>query len=399
MRILIIYIQYQQRKTIQESIECFGKYQHKYEVFYYNYESKIPILWLLKKFHFDIVIFHNTFLNLLWDRKKREIVLKQFNGLWKDSARGALFQDEYVYCNANCEFINSMDIDVVFSVFDKSVWPMLFPVKLIGKRKIVRVLTGYVDEETLKYISQMESEKRTIDIGYRANQTNYSLGRQGILKSEITEVFNKRLKNEPDIIGDIQNTIGTRNLFQGWEWYKFLKRCRTMVGCMGGSSIYDPEGKLYEQLLPYKYQKYTSGLYQRLEKGFINKYKCGLDITALSPRCFECAMTKTCQLLVEGSYNGIMRPGVHYIEVKRDFSNLDEVFEKVRDKEFCEKIADNAYEDLIASGKYTYRRFVRNIIRVMEPYERKGKKHKFTKVLRIFILLNNKLVVLKGKLV
>ena len=80
-----------------------------------------------------------------------------------------------------------------------------------------------------------------------------------------------------------------------------------------------------------------------------------MKLFAISPRHFECAMTKTCQVLVEGDYQGVLEPGRHYIELKRDYSNLDEVIEKIQDRELCEQIAERAYEEVVASGKYTYR--------------------------------------------
>jgi hypothetical protein len=78
-------------------------------------------------------------------------------------------------------------------------------------------------------------------------------------------------------------------------------------------------------------------------------------------------MARTTQVLVTGHYMGALRPGVHYIEVKRDWSNLEEVFEQVRDRRLCEELAENAHRDLVRSGRHSYREFVRQ---VLEPVER-----------------------------
>lgn len=369
MRILIIYIQSMNRKTITDSIKCFQKYQKKYETYFYFYNPKVNILPIVKRLHFDIVIFHNTFPNLLWDKEKREDVFRNFNGLWENSARAVFFQDEYAFCNANIEFINRMNIDVIFTLAKMETAKIFYPEKRIGKRKIVRVLTGYVDDATLKSVLAMGEVKRDIDIGYRANRTNYSLGQLGALKSLITEKFQTQKREFPELTFDVKNTYGKKNLFQGMEWYEFLKRCRTMVGCLGGSSILDEDGVLYAEFLRYKYQMFSQKTFEKLQT-ILDQYE-KLDYAVISPRCLECAMTRTCQLLIEGDYE-IMKPGVHYIEIKDDFSNLHEVIEKVKDENYCKEMAKRAFEDLIQSRRYTYRKYVRFVIKTMEPFIRKS---------------------------
>jgi len=51
-----------------------------------------------------------------------------------------------------------------------------------------------------------------------------------------------------------------------------------------------------------------------------------------------------------------MQPMVHYIPLKKDFSNFDEVIALL---EIRKRIRERAYEDLIASGKYSYAGFIR----------------------------------------
>jgi hypothetical protein len=65
---------------------------------------------------------------------------------------------------------------------------------------------------------------------------------------------------------------------------------------------------------------------------------------------------------VEGDYAGIFKPGIHYIEIKKDWSNLPEVMDRIRDVELCENIAENVFRDIVLSGCYTYRNFVKFVI-------------------------------------
>ena len=66
--------------------------------------------------------------------------------------------------------------------------------------------------------------------------------------------------------------------------------------------------------------------------------------------------------MVEGDYNGILVADEHYIELKRDFSNIAQVMERIVKDEDRDRITKKAYEDIVASGKYTYERFVEFIL-------------------------------------
>lgn len=72
-------------------------------------------------------------------------------------------------------------------------------------------------------------------------------------------------------------------------------------------------------------------------------------------------MTRTCQVLLEGAYNGIFEPWRHYIPVKRDYSNVDEVLRALQDDKLVDRIAEQAYQDIVASGRWSYQRLVADL--------------------------------------
>jgi hypothetical protein len=55
-----------------------------------------------------------------------------------------------------------------------------------------------------------------------------------------------------------------------------------------------------------------------------------------------------------------MKPMVHYIPLKKDFSNFGEVIEIFKNSALRKEMTENAFKDLIASRLYTYETFVRN---------------------------------------
>lgn len=85
----------------------------------------------------------------------------------------------------------------------------------------------------------------------------------------------------------------------------------------------------------------------------------------ISPRVFETIAMHTGLVLFEGNYSGVIHPGKHYIALKKDFSNVDEVLALVNDLDYLQKMTTRAYEDVILSGKYSYRTFIGRLDNVL----------------------------------
>ena len=65
--------------------------------------------------------------------------------------------------------------------------------------------------------------------------------------------------------------------------------------------------------------------------------------------------TKTCQLLVAGAYNGVLRAREHYIEVQPDLANIDDAIELFNDDAERSAIVDRAYESVLSAHTYAHR--------------------------------------------
>src|SRR5207253_10687300 len=69
--------------------------------------------------------------------------------------------------------------------------------------------------------------------------------------------------------------------------------------------------------------------------------------------------------------SGVVQPYEHYLPLEKDFSNFDEVSNALRDIDRLEDLTERAYSDLIASGRYSYRSFIRS----EEPSELQSRGH------------------------
>lgn len=353
------------RITTHDHLYCFERYLN-HNIYYLNLEDQsFPVL--EGGGDFDLIIFHDLFFCGRWGGPPLFNKFREKCAVLKDhpAVKIAVPQDEFISADLLCEFINEFDVRVVFSVTPESEWPKVYRDIDRDRVKLYCVLTGYLDDNTLGRISALAQEApsdRPIDIGYRAGGRNWRqaswLGRHGILKIEIADRFNAAAP-----LHHVSTDISTRSedTFIGEDWYHFLLRQKYTIGLEGGASILDWDGTLRVKTLEYVERNPEASL-EQIERECFPGLDGTLALFALSPRHLEACATRSCQILIEGEFNGVLEPWRHYIPLKRDFSDLDEVLEIVRRDELREKIVEQAYQDVVASGRYTYRAFARFVI-------------------------------------
>lgn len=75
----------------------------------------------------------------------------------------------------------------------------------------------------------------------------------------------------------------------------------------------------------------------------------------ISSRHFDAIGTGTCQILLQGRYNDMLRPREHYLELARDYGNLDEVLDAFEDPAVRAAIATAARDHVMAHHTYQHR--------------------------------------------
>jgi hypothetical protein len=300
---------------------------------------------------------------MLWDRVNPPLFARHLRRLsflhGTGGTRVALPQDEHLCARALVDMIHALGIDHVFSVAPETEWDKLYAGVDRSRVSFSRVLTGYLSPETLARTEAAVSgsRERPIAIGYRAARVSVSLGRHGLLKAEVAE----RVRTAAIARGlPVDIAIGPAATIRGDAWYRFLASCRYTIGVEGGASVLDEDGSL--QMATARFlAEHPQASFEDIERACFPTFDGGLRYFAISPRHLEACATRTAQVLIEGEYNGILQPGVHYIELRRDFSNLTSVIDQVADDRGRERITDAAYRDVVASGAYTYARFVHDL--------------------------------------
>jgi hypothetical protein len=349
------------RSSIRDMIYCFRHHPNCNAFFYFTEQGPFPSY--LKKVDFDLVVFTDTFAGERWKGKEQveKYVYRPLEYLRNLNTVKVIHpQDEWIYTNLLNEMISHFNITHVFSCAPQNEWKKIYDKIDHAKIKFSHVLTGYLEDHTLTKIEKITQEtQKKIDIGYRAVKAPPWLGRHGYLKTQIADAFNSKAPAhgfKTDISTEEKDTIS------GDNWFSFLASCKYFIGVEGGSTIIDRDGDIWKKGNEFVELNPKAG-FEEFEKACFPGMDGNLGLIALSPRHLEACATKTCQVLIEGKYNNILKPGIHYIEVKKDFSNLDEVFSKMKDEGLRKKIVEKAYEDIVKSGKYSYRGYTGHIIK------------------------------------
>ena len=71
-------------------------------------------------------------------------------------------------------------------------------------------------------------------------------------------------------------------------------------------------------------------------------------------------------VLFEGEYSKVLEPGRHFIILKKDFSNFEEIVKKIKDHAFLQQMADRTYQEVALNPRWSYREFIRIIDQVID---------------------------------
>jgi hypothetical protein len=275
--------------------------------------------------------------------------LKSFRGI-----KVLAVQDEYDDTNKLKAAVREIGYHLMLTNVPQSMLDRIYPQHLFPHTEFVSVLTGYVPEQlAIPGRSIRPLRDRPIHIGYRGRALSPRYGRLGFEKIEIGRRM-RLICLERGIPSDIEWHEDRR--IYGDAWYTFISSCRAVLGSESGSNIFDFDGEIaarYRDLaaardgqVPYSdFRVYTDPIEAQYEMGQI------------SPRMFEAAALRTPMILFTGRYSGLIVPGTHYIELKKDFSNVDAVFAQLDDLDGLERMAERTYDRLVGSREFSYRRF------------------------------------------
>lgn len=232
---------------------------------------------------------------------------------------------------------------------------------------------------------------RNIDIGMRSYRYPPYLGDND--RNRIIDYFDTH-SSALGLVSDINTT----QRFTPANWAKFLGQCKSVLTTETGSWYLNRSDDLVKSVLTYAQQSRSglvisetnplrrlvrhlpafvkSPLISLLKKGpikygmfedekmdfddvyarfFQSPPKCPAYSKAISSRNFDAIGTRTCQVSFPGRFNDILSADAHYISLNPDFSNINEVIEKLRDESIWKPITENAYALVLDAHTYAHR--------------------------------------------
>jgi hypothetical protein len=279
--------------------------------------------------------------------------LKSFRGV-----KLLAVQDEYERTDKLKDAIRAIGYHVVLTCVPTGMIESIYPRELFPGTEFITVLTGYVPGH-LAERGQMAGplRDRRIHVGYRGNELGAHYGRLGFYKFEIGRRM-REICAARRIPHDIEWTADRR--LYGDAWYNFIGSCRANLGSESGSNVFDFDGTIETTYLKLVAERGGPVPYQEF-RSYTDPIEGRYAMGQISPRVFEAAAMRTPMILLSGGYSGLIVPDEHYIELKEDFSNVDAVLGRLDDLDALARMADRAYERLVGSGDFSFRRFVKLI--------------------------------------
>ena len=333
----------------------------EHDVYRFNPVDRPGACRLLDPSEFDAVLIHYT-VSLLSPRYLPQPLperLTRYEGL-----KMQFIQDEYRSVDAVTAAMRNLGIDVLFTCVPEPAAGQIYDSRLPGVTRIF-TLPGYVPDELVGR-AVPPAAQRPVDVGYRGRELPIWVGRLGREKAEIGRAFLEHAAGR-GLRCDISSREEDR--IYGEDWNRFLASCRATLGTESGVSIVDLDGSVEALAKDYLVRR-PDATPQDVERDVTGPYEGKIVINTASPRLFEAAALRTAMILFPGTYGGVVEPERHYVALEKDFSNIAEVVERVRDTAYLDELTGRAYDDLVASGRYSLRAVVAELDAVVSERAR-----------------------------
>lgn len=347
-------LRYDSRTTTSHHALCFGRYSKGHKIEYVNIFGLIP-----SDLDSDVVILTYDLLALrrqpIWN-----LLVKRMGPILKQSSyRIAMPQDDYSRCAVLDSFISKYKIGTVLTPITRDL-QLLYPHSLAAGVHFEEAMTGYFDEDSWSSCWQFAKPfmARTIDLGQRVWHLSPQFGIEAGRKAELAIKFSTQAQSS-GFVCDV--STNPADVFIGDDWYKFLGNCKFTISRKGGASIADPSDRIANRFRRFQLRHPNATMDEMGQKVSFRGGRQG-DFSAISPRLFECAALGVCQILELGEYVEGLEPWTHYIPLEQNFSNIQQIFQVMRDIDRCEAIAEASQEPLLKNPKNTYSYLVDRVL-------------------------------------
>jgi hypothetical protein len=199
-----------------------------------------------------------------------------------------------------------------------------------------------------------EGVRRTIDVGFVGDLYERLIGDRE--RTDIVQFFDKHAAAY-----GLTSEIRTQRMPRD-EWAAFLNTCHAVIGAESGTYYLQRNGEAL-RCAKMHLKRHPDATFDAVHRECFSHCEATLNGKAVSSRHFEPIGTKTCQVLIEGAYNDILKADTHFISVKRDLSNVGDAINRLKDPEYRRGITEAAYAHAMSAHTYDHR--VRRLIDIV----------------------------------
>lgn len=348
--------------TVTDHLDAFQNYS-KHTIFQLSFLRELPSRLRLDRFD-GIIIHYSIAIGYLRDHYINPTTRKSIRGF--PGLKAVFIQDEYRSVNSVLESLQYMKIHLLFTCVPRNEIEKVYPSKKLPKVTKINTLTGYVPQYLIQ-IDRAPTKNRSIHVGYRSRKPPFWLGQLGYEKHQIASSFKEQSKGS-GLRVDV--SCQEEDRIYGQAWVRFVASCKAMLGVESGSSVFDFKGDLQKKVDAFV-QKNPQADFKKVQKRFLRPYENKIRLNQISPRCFEAAALGTAMVLFEGKYSGILKPGRHFISLKKDFSNIAKVLKMLKQDGCLQKTADRAFSEIACNPRYSYQKFIQHFDLVVQKEFRK----------------------------
>jgi hypothetical protein len=299
---------------------------------------------------FDVVVIHYS----IWVTSESHLPgsaatrIAEFPGL-----KVQFRQDEFFTVDAMSGAMRRLGIDVLYTCVPPAELDKVYLPQALPDARRITTLTGFVPDEMLARKVAPIAE-RPLDVSYRASKPPYALGELAVEKWRIVPRFLEATARH-GLVTDL--AYGEEQRLFGEEWIALLASSKCTLGAESGASVFDFTGEIQRAVERYLAEHPQAGFEEVRDRIFAAE-EGRIRVNQISPRCFEAAALRTAMILYEGEYSGILEPWRHYVPLKKDFSNIEEVVAAIRNPPLLQAMVDRAYREIALNPAYSHRHFI-----------------------------------------
>ncbi len=337
IKIILFYFSFESNKTLSyqdiwQKEFCKSKRFKTYDInlarpLLYNFTKFIIYLTFVRNIQ-SIIFLHSVFSNQCQIKFPFKFIIRYLN-LFKVYFIG----NEYKLMPEKLRFISQLKINLLFT---QSNNPKIKSHYIDNLKCNVEYCPNYILDNSIFNI-QIPFEKRAIDVGYRAYANPLYIGHNE--RVELANYF-KVFASKHNIKADI--SLDPKDRFDKYEFANFLNNCKFQIGHEAGSDFFELTDHTRKKINKYLAKNPEDWLL--IKKIFFKKMPNNLNMRIISGRNIECGACGSVQILFEGHYGGYLLKDIHYIPLKKDFSNISDVIKKMKDLDYCRNIQKNCYD-------------------------------------------------------